>query len=61
MLYNILNKILKSFAILKHIITKFAFLDEPVQQWEFIIDVQDGKNAIQKFYENNEKYAFHFK
>ena len=39
---------------------KVCFLDEPVEQWEFIIDVQDGKNAIQKFYENNEKYAFPF-
>ena len=39
---------------------KVCFLDEPVEQWEFIIDVEDGKNAIQKFYENNEKYAFPF-
>ena len=39
---------------------KVCFLDEPVEQWEFIIDTEDGKNAIQKFYENNEKYAFPF-
>jgi deoxyadenosine/deoxycytidine kinase len=39
---------------------KVCFLDEPVEQWEFIIDIEDGKNAIQKFYEDNEKYAFPF-
>ena len=48
------------FCNLKTYHYKVCFLDEPVEQWEFIIDVEDGKNAIQKFYEDNEKYAFPF-
>ncbi len=39
---------------------KVCFLDEPVDQWELIVDIEDDKNTIQKFYENNEKYAFPF-
>lgn len=39
---------------------KICFLQEPVSEWETIIDKNDGKNAIEKFYENNEKYAFAF-
>ena len=39
---------------------KICFLDNHVEQWEFIIDVNDGKNAIQKFYHDNEKFAFPF-
>ena len=50
----------EKFCNLKTYHYKVCFLDEPVEQWEFIIDVEDGKNAIQKFYENNEKYAFPF-
>jgi len=50
----------EKFCNLKTYHYKVCFLDEPVEQWEFIIDVQDGKNAIQKFYEDNEKYAFPF-
>ena len=50
----------EKFCNLKTYHYKVCFLDEPVQQWEFIIDVEDGKNAIQKFYEDNEKYAFPF-
>lgn len=50
----------EKFCNLKTLHYKVCFLDEPVEQWEFIIDLQDGKNAIQKFYENNEKYAFPF-
>ena len=36
------------------------FLEEPVDIWESIIDKSDNKNIIEKFYENNEKYAFSF-
>lgn len=39
---------------------KICFLDEPVSEWESIIDIYDGKNIIEKFYENNQAYAFTF-
>ena len=38
---------------------KVCFLPEPVHIWETIKDT-DGQNAIQKFYADNEKYAFPF-
>lgn len=38
---------------------RFYFILEPVDQWEKIRD-KNGKNMIQKFYENSEKYAFAF-
>ena len=48
------------FCNLKTYHYKICFLDEPVNQWETIIDNNDGKNIIEKFYENNEKYSFAF-
>ena len=36
-----------------------VYLTEPVKDWESIKD-ENGKNIIQNFYENNEKYAFSF-
>ena len=39
--------------------TKIIYLAEPVEVWESIKD-KDGKNAIEKYYENPEKYAFSF-
>ena len=36
-----------------------CFLQEPVNIWESIRD-ENGKNAIEKFYENNERYSFAF-
>lgn len=39
--------------------TKVIYLPEPVEVWESITD-KDGKNAIEKYYENPEKYAFSF-
>tara|TARA_B100000965_G_scaffold304224_1_gene263021 strand:- start:1119 stop:1811 length:693 start_codon:yes stop_codon:yes gene_type:complete len=39
---------------------KVCFLEEPVDTWESIKDKNTGNNIIQKFYENNEKYAFSF-
>lgn len=39
---------------------KICFLEEPVATWETIIDQYDGKNIIQKYYENNERYSFAF-
>ena len=38
---------------------KIVFVDEPVSSWENIKDC-DGKNMIEKFYENQMKYAFAF-
>ncbi len=38
---------------------KIIYLPEPVEVWSSIKD-EDGKNIIEKFYANNEKYAFPF-
>lgn len=38
---------------------KIIFVDEPVSSWENIKDVE-GKNMIEKFYDNPQKYAFAF-
>lgn len=37
-----------------------VFVDEPVSQWETIVDPSDNKNMIQKFYKDQEKYSFPF-
>lgn len=39
--------------------SKIIFLPEPVDQWTEIKD-KDGVNMIEKFYSNQEKYAFSF-
>ena len=39
--------------------TNVVYLPEPVSVWESIKD-KDGKNAIEKYYENPDKYAFSF-
>ena len=39
--------------------TNVVYLPEPVAVWESIKD-KDGKNAIEKYYENPDKYAFSF-
>jgi deoxyadenosine/deoxycytidine kinase len=38
---------------------QIIFLDEPVSVWESIKD-KSGKNIIEKYYENQKKYAFSF-
>ena len=38
---------------------KVYFLEEPVSEWVEIKD-SDGKNIIEKFYENQEHYSFSF-
>ena len=48
------------FCNLKTYHYKICFLDEPVNQWEAIVDINDGKNIIEKFYENNKDYSFQF-
>lgn len=37
-----------------------VFVDEPVSEWETIVDPSDGENMIQKFYKDKETYAFPF-
>jgi len=39
--------------------TEIVYLDEPVSTWESIQD-KSGKNIIEKFYNDNKKYAFSF-
>ncbi len=55
-----LKKNFTNFLEHKHNNIKVCFLDEPVDVWESIIDNNDNKNIIEKFYENNNKYAFAF-
>ena len=40
--------------------SSIIFVDEPVSEWETIVDPSDGHNMIQKFYKNQEKYSFPF-
>jgi len=37
-----------------------VFVDEPVSEWETIVDPNDGKNILEKFYKDKETYAFPF-
>jgi len=39
---------------------QIIFLEEPLDEWEKFIDPTDGKNILQKFYEDQHKYAFAF-
>ena len=50
----------EKFVNLKTYHYKICFLDEPVNQWESIVDISDNKNTIEKFYNNNKEYAFQF-
>lgn len=43
----------------KQCATEFKFVDEPVDEWNSVKD-SEGKNMIEKFYENQEKYSFSF-
>jgi deoxyguanosine kinase len=45
--------------ILKKQCTEFKFVDEPVDEWNSVKD-SEGKNMIEKFYEDQEKYSFSF-
>jgi len=38
---------------------KIVFIDEPVKDWQKIKD-ENGKNILENFYENPEKYSFSF-
>ena len=53
----ILNMILNRQSHLKNV--PIIYLPEPVSDWESIIDTE-GKNIIEKYYANQEKYAFSF-
>ena len=37
---------------------KICFIQEPVKEWENIIDIESRENIIEKFYKDNEKYSF---
>ena len=37
-----------------------CILEEPVDIWNQIVDKKDGKNIIEKYYEDQEKYSFAF-
>jgi deoxyadenosine/deoxycytidine kinase len=39
---------------------RIVFLKEPVDIWETIKDTNTGENILQKFYKNQDKYAFPF-
>jgi deoxyadenosine/deoxycytidine kinase len=54
------QKNFEKFCSLKSHSYKICFLEEPVYIWESIVDSKDGKNLIEKFYCDNEKYAFPF-
>tara|TARA_B100001175_G_scaffold221406_2_gene188467 strand:- start:1476 stop:2183 length:708 start_codon:yes stop_codon:yes gene_type:complete len=54
------EKHFEKFCNLKTYHYKVCFLQEPVSIWENIVDKNDGKNVIEKFYENNQKYGFAF-
>tara|TARA_B100000989_G_scaffold298227_1_gene286633 strand:+ start:112 stop:813 length:702 start_codon:yes stop_codon:yes gene_type:complete len=53
------EKNFEKFCNMKTFHYKICFLQEPVNIWESIKD-ETGKNAIEKFYENNERYSFAF-
>ena len=54
---TLVKKLKNTFHNIENI--KIIFLDEPVSVWENIKD-KDGKNIIEKYYENQKKYAFSF-
>ena len=57
---NYFQKNFPKFCNLKTYHYKICFLDEPVNQWESIVDINDNKNIIEKFYANNKEYSFQF-
>ncbi len=54
------QKNFEEFCNYKNKYYKICFLEEPVDIWESIVDSLDGKNIIEKFYGDNEKYGFAF-
>tara|TARA_Y100001970_G_C14240787_1_gene864792 strand:- start:1994 stop:2698 length:705 start_codon:yes stop_codon:yes gene_type:complete len=54
------EKNFEKFCNLKTYNYKICFLQEPVSTWESIIDKDDNKNIIEKFYADNKKYGFAF-
>ena len=38
---------------------RIVFVDEPVDEWNTIVD-ESGTTILQRYYENQEKYAFSF-
>jgi deoxyadenosine/deoxycytidine kinase len=54
---TIIEKLDNSFGDIRH---KIVLLKEPVGVWERIKDPISGENILEKFYKNQEKYAFPF-
>ena len=54
-----LLKYLSNEAMIKEKKTKWIFLQEPIDDWESIKD-KDGTTMLEKFYGNQDKYAFSF-
>ena len=54
-----LSENLNNYLLSNMIDLKICYLQEPVDIWNTIID-NDGKNIIQKYYEDQNKYAFSF-
>ena len=54
---TMISKLQKSLYYLKN--KRIIYLPEPVKIWESIKDV-NGKTILEKYYENQEKYAFSF-
>ena len=54
-----LSENLNSYLLSNNIDLKICYLQEPVDIWNTITD-NDGKNIIQKYYEDQNKYAFSF-
>ena len=45
--------------MIKETKTKWIFLQEPIDDWESIKD-KDGTTMLEKFYGNQDRYAFSF-
>jgi len=39
---------------------KYHFIQEPVKDWEEMVDTTNGKNLLQLFYDDQQKYSFVF-
>ena len=54
------NENFNDFARRNFLNKRICYLQEPVSEWTSFKDESDGKNIIEKFYGNNNRYAFSF-
>ena len=54
------TKNFENFCIKNNKNYKICFLEEPVELWESIIDIESNENIIEKFYKDEKKYSFAF-